>query len=43
MCEYDFGPGQVDDEGDFLGSEALEKRVSTSDRKHLHGTKFYKI
>ena len=44
MCEYDFGePGQLDDEGDLLGSEALEKRVSHLDRKHLHGTKNLKI
>jgi hypothetical protein len=37
ICEYDFGEAdRFDDDGDFEGSEALEKRVTRLDRKHDH-------
>ena len=37
ICEYDFGEAErYDDDGDFEGSEALEKRVTRLDRKHDH-------
>jgi hypothetical protein len=35
VCEYDFGTG-FDDDGDFAGSEALERRVTALERKFLY-------
>jgi hypothetical protein len=37
VCEYDFGEeARFDLEMDYEGSEALEKRVTQLDRKHMH-------